>query len=54
VKGAAALHLDGTKELMGSIVKGLKSVNDEVRPPNHPSHHSNPRQHPPKSSIKCK
>ena len=32
VKAAAGLHLDGTKEMLGQIVKGLKSVNDEVLP----------------------
>ncbi|EEH56319.1 uncharacterized protein MICPUCDRAFT_27253, partial [Micromonas pusilla CCMP1545] len=30
VKKAAGLHLDGTKELLGQLVKGLESVNDEV------------------------
>ena len=30
VKAAAALHLDGTKETLASVVNGLKAVNDEV------------------------
>jgi formin 2 len=30
VKRAAALHLDGTKETLESVAKGLASVNDEV------------------------